>query len=234
MNETGLLSVIIPSYNGARYLAAAIESVLAQAYAPLELIVVDDGSTDNTAEVASSFGPAVQYIHQPNGGVAKAANRGLEAAHGEWLGFCAADDLWAKGRLERQFAAFAAQPTPDLVFGHVQNFLTPELSDELKQRYYCPPDPLPGYSLAAMLARRSTFESVGRFNPEYKLGEFVDWYARAQERGLSSALVPEIVLWRRLHDDNLSTRNPKDRSDFARILKASMDRRRREESASRT
>lgn len=228
MNNNGLLSVIIPAYNADRYLAEAIDSVLTQSYDPLELIVVDDGSTDSTAEVARSFGPAIDYIHQQNGGIAVALNRGLEAVHGEWLAFCAADDRWAKGRLETQFAAFAAEPAPDLVFGHVQNFFSPELDEQITGRYYCPPDPLPGFSLAAMLVRRSTFESVGVFNPAFRIGEFLDWYARAKEQRLVSFLLPEIVLWRRLHGDNLSIRSANARGDFARILKASMDRRRRE------
>ena len=226
MNETGLLSVIIPAYNAARYLADAIESIFAQGYHPLELIVVNDGSSDNTAEVAQSFGSAIQYIHQPNGGIALALNRGLDAAQGEWLAFCAADDRWAEKRLETQFAAFAANPKPDLVFGHVQNFFSPEISDMITRRYHCPPDPLPGFSLAAMLLRRNTFERVGTFNTEFKIGEFVDWYARAMDLELTSVLLPDIVLWRRLHGENLSIRSANARSDFARILKASLDRRR--------
>lgn len=229
MNKNGLMSVIIPAYNAGRYLAAAIESVLTQGYHSLELIVVDDGSSDNTAEVARSFDPVIHYIHQPNGGIAAALNRGLVAAQGEWLAFCSADDLWAQGRLERQFAAFASKPEPDLVFGHVQNFFSPEVGEEITRRYYCPPDPLPGFSLAAMLLRHSTFESVGAFNTNYKIGEFVDWYARAKERGLSSVVLPDIVLWRRLHGDNISIRCADTRGDFARILKASLDRRRQEQ-----
>jgi len=228
MNEHGLLSVIIPAYNAARYLGQAIESVLTQGYEPLELIVVDDGSTDITPEVVRGF-PGVRYLYQPNGGIAAALNHGLAVAQGEWLAFCAADDLWAKGRLENQFAAFARSPEPDIVFGHVQNFFSPELGEEVTRRYYCPPDPLPGYSLAAMHLRRTTFDRVGAFNPAYRIGEFVDWYARAKEQGLSSVLLPEIVLSRRLHGQNLSIRTQNDRADFARILKASMDRRRREQ-----
>lgn len=229
MNKQELVSVIIPAYNASRYLAAAIESVLSQGYEPLELFVVDDGSTDDTAQVAQSFGTAIHYLYQPNGGIAVALNRGLAEAQGEWLAFCAADDLWAKGRLETQFAAFARDPEPDLVFGYVQNFFSPELGDEITRRYYCPPDPLPGYSLAAMLLRHSTFQRVGIFNTAYRIGEFVDWYARAQELRLSAVLLSDVVLRRRLHGDNLSIRSSNSRGDFARILKASLDRHRGQE-----
>ncbi len=226
MNERARVSVIIPAYNAARYLAEAIESVLAQDARLIELIVVDDGSTDETAHVAKRFGAKIQYIYQVNGGIAAALNCGLAYARGEYLAFCAADDRWASGRLEKQLAAFDASPTPDLVFGHVQNFFSPELGPEITQRYVCPPEPLPGYSLAAMLLRRATFERVGRFNPAYKIGEFVDWYARAQEFNLREMLLPDVVLWRRLHGDNLSIKSTNARGDFARIMKAAIDRRR--------
>lgn len=226
MNDNDLLSVIIPAFNARRYLAPAIESIFAQGYHPLELIVVDDGSTDDTAEVALSFGSAIHYVFQSNGGIASALNRGLAVVRGEWLAFCAADDLWAESRLEKQFAAFAATPGPDLVFGHVQNFISPGLSANIAERIYCPPMPMPGISLGSMLLRRVIFERVGSFNIRYKLGEFVDWYSRAKELGLCSIMLADIVLWRRLHGDNLSLRSPSERGDFARILKASLDRRR--------
>jgi glycosyltransferase involved in cell wall biosynthesis len=226
MSETGMTSVVIPAFNAAKYLGEAIESVLANEIVPLQVIVVDDGSTDATAQVAQSFGSQVIYSHQSNGGIASALNRGLTLAEGKWIAFNAADDRWAEGRLEKQLAIFEANPLMDLVFGHVQNFFSPELTAEVTRRYYCPPEPLAGYSLAAMLTRRSTFERVGRFDTQYKLGEFVDWFARAKELGLRYELLPEIVVWRRLHGDNLSIRSADDRSDFVKILKASMDRRR--------
>ncbi len=225
MIEHEAVSVVIPAFNAARYIGEAIESVLANDCAPLQVIVVDDGSTDETASVVKAFGAKVEYLYQPNGGISSALNYGLSRAQGEWLSFNAADDRWAQGRLERQLAAFAATAS-DLVFGHVQNYFSPELTEEVKRRYHCPPDPLPGYSLAAMLTKRTTFERVGGFDARYKLGEFVDWYARAREIGLTSVLLPEVMLWRRLHGSNLSIRSANDRTDFARILKASMDRRR--------
>lgn len=227
MIEPGGISVIIPAYNAERYLAEAIASIFAQGHPDLQLIVVNDGSADATGKVARGFGSHVHVIDQPNGGVAAALNRGLAAARREWLAFCAADDRWSDGRLEKQIAAFAARPAPDLVFGHVRNFFSPELGEEITRRYYCPPEPLPGYLLAAVLLRRATFERVGAFNPAYKVGEFVDWFARANELGLRSVMLPEVVLWRRLHDHNLSIRTLNDRRDFVRIVKAAMDRRRK-------
>lgn len=226
MLERDLVSVIIPAYNAARYLGEAIRSVLAQTPFSIQLVVVDDGSTDETTRVAQSFGETVHSLYQPNGGIASALNLGLTHTRGEWLAFCAADDMWTEGRLEKQFAAFNTSPAPDIVFGHVQNFFSPELGPEITERYHCPPEPLPGYSLASMLIRRETFDRVGGFDEKFRIGEFVDWYARAKHLGLSSQLVPNVVLRRRLHGNNLSIRAANDRRDFARILKAAMERRR--------
>jgi glycosyltransferase involved in cell wall biosynthesis len=99
------ISVVIPSYNCGSTLARSIASALAQTYPPLEVIVVDDGSTDDTAAVAGSFGPAVRYIRQPNAGPSAARNTGLRAAAGEWIALLDADDTWAPRKLELQSAA---------------------------------------------------------------------------------------------------------------------------------
>ncbi len=226
MSGAESLSVIIPAYNAARYLGEAIASVLAENYPALHVIIVNDGSTDDTAQVAARFGARVTVLSQPNRGVGAAMNLGLDAAQGEWLAFCAADDVWEPGRLAKQFAAFRQQPAPDIVFGHVQNFFSPDMPAADRARYVCPPKPLPGLMVTAMLLRRATFERVGHFRAEYTMGEFLDWYARAQELPLRIALIPDVVLRRRIHGKNLSIRAQTERGDFARVLKAAMDRRR--------
>src|SRR5437667_12630279 len=110
-----LVSVVIPCYNGERYLAEAIESVLAQRYEPLEIIVVDDGSTDRSAEVARHFGDAVQYVCQPHAGAAAARNRGVGLATGDLIAFLDADDVWTEGRLARQVQVLEADPSVGMV-----------------------------------------------------------------------------------------------------------------------
>jgi glycosyltransferase involved in cell wall biosynthesis len=104
------ISVIIPSYNRAHLLARAIESVLSQDLAPREIIVVDDGSSDDTRELMSNRFPQCQYIHQPNQGVSSARNRGIEAASGEWLAFLDSDDEWLPGKLAAQSSTLKNQP----------------------------------------------------------------------------------------------------------------------------
>ncbi len=107
------VSVIIPSYNSASILCDAIASVLAQTVPPDEIIVVDDGSRDKTADVCRTFGKAVRYLRQENGGASVARNTGIAASHGDWLAFLDADDLWEPAKLETQLAALQQQSEAD-------------------------------------------------------------------------------------------------------------------------
>ena len=112
--EPGLVSCVIPVYNGARYLAESIESVLAQEYRPLEVIVVDDGSTDGTGAVLDAFGDRIRSFRQENGGPSVARNRGMEMSRGEFIAFLDADDLWVPDKLRLQLDAMEARPYLDL------------------------------------------------------------------------------------------------------------------------
>ncbi|HYU25722.1 MAG TPA: glycosyltransferase [Thermoanaerobaculia bacterium] len=116
------ISVIMPSYNYARYLRQAIDSALGQTCAPLEVIVVDDGSTDATPEVLASYGDRIHVIRQKNQGVATARNTGIAAARGEYVAFLDSDDLWDPRKLELQVARFEADPSLGLAHSGVEMF----------------------------------------------------------------------------------------------------------------
>src|SRR3712207_3478682 len=137
------ISVVIPVYNGERYLAAAIRSVLAQQHRGLELLVVDNGSTDRTAGVARAF-ESVRYLYLPDKGLSRALNHGLERCRGAFLAFLDADDLWAPDRLAVQLDAFARDPALETVFGHVEQFISPELEPAVKSRLSLRDTLLPG------------------------------------------------------------------------------------------
>src|SRR5436305_4940478 len=109
------VSVIIPAYNYARYIAEAIDGALAQTHAPLEVIVVDDESTDDTPRVLAGYGDRIRTIRQPNGGAAAARNTGMAAARGEYVAFLDADDVWLPRKLELQLQRFEADPDLGLV-----------------------------------------------------------------------------------------------------------------------
>jgi glycosyltransferase involved in cell wall biosynthesis len=215
--ESAGVSVVIPVRNGERYLREAIASVLQQTPAPLEVLVVDDGSTDGTAGVARSFAPPVRCISQQALGVGAALNRGVEEARGDRLAFLDADDLWSHDKLRVQTALLQARPELDLVFGHLANFAGSAAAEP----------PMPGYSKGTMLIRRGAFERVGTFG-DWRLGEFVDWYARAVDAGLRSLMLPDVLLLRRVHDDNTGVRRRDERREYARVLKSVLDRRRAE------
>jgi glycosyltransferase involved in cell wall biosynthesis len=201
--------------DGERHLAEAVESVLAQSPAPLEVVVVDDGSTDGSATVARSFGGIVSCVSQPPLGVAAAVNRGVDVVRGGLVAFLDADDLWQPEKLALQLVALRERPALEAVFGHVVNF----------GESRAPGMPLPGYVRGTMLIRRAAFDRVGPF-AGWRLGEFVEWYARAVDAGLETLLLPEVVLLRRVHDTNTGVRLRDERDEYARMLKSVLDRRR--------
>lgn len=224
MNPPPLVSAIIPVHNSERYLGEAIESVLAQTYRPIELVIVDDGSVDATAAVCQRF-PGIRYIHQSQAGAAAARNRGVEAASGALLSFLDADDLWVPEKLARQTALLDADPRLDMVLGRVRQFHSPELDLEAKTRIAGDGTVLAGH-VGTLLIRRASFLRVGPFTTEWRVGEFIDWFARTRELGLAHVTLPEVTLLRRLHTRNMMVRERHSTGDYARIVKAALDRRR--------
>lgn len=228
MKESPLVSVVIPVYNYDRYLAEAIESVLGQTYQHLEVIVVDDGSTDQSGEVARSFaGRGVRYCHQVHAGIGPARNTGVELAQGEFLAFLDADDRWPEEKTERQLQAFKSDPALEMIFGQaVQLQNGPEWEAGVNDKKLPVAGMVPGMVPGTMLIKREAFFRVGKFPGGLKVGEFIDWYARAVELQIRSQVLPDLLLWRRIHDSNQGVRERQSVSDYARVLKASLDRKR--------
>ena len=117
------ISVVVTCYNSARFVADALKSILEQTRPPIEILVIDDGSTDDTAQVVASFDdPRIRYVHQENAGVSAARNRGIELARGDLIGFLDADDIWRPKMLEVEGALLDAAPDVALVFSDFQRF----------------------------------------------------------------------------------------------------------------
>ncbi|MCU1244768.1 MAG: hypothetical protein QOF83_1710 [Solirubrobacteraceae bacterium] len=222
-----LISVMIPAYNAAPYLAEAIESAFAQTYEPLEVIVVDDGSDDGTLEVAQAFGDRVRAIRQTRGGNGAARNAAVGLAQGHYFAFLDADDRFMPDKLQLQMDALEEDPELDVVFGYVREFISPELPDDIRAGIRPAADPQPWASPNLMLISRESFERVGTFATNLRVGVTVDWYARATEAGLKTRVLPEIVLERRLHTQNNGIREQDARSQYIQVLRASIERRRR-------
>jgi glycosyltransferase involved in cell wall biosynthesis len=217
-----VVTAAIPVRNGEAYLAEAIESVLAQSRPCEQVVVVDNGSTDRSAEIAGGYSPAVEVVFEPRAGIGAARNAAMRAARGSHVAFLDADDLWDPAKTALQLAAFDADPALQLVFGHVRQFASPELAAEGLR---IPAGPQPGLHLGAMLAARSAIEAVGPW-PDVQISDGLNFMLRARELGLKQTMLPQTVMLRRVHGENHSIRNRGERAEFARLLKQSLDRRR--------
>jgi glycosyltransferase involved in cell wall biosynthesis len=222
----GQVSVVIPVHDGGDHLREAIESAFAQTLPPAAVIVVDDGSTDETPGVASGFADRVRYLRQDHAGAAQARNRGVELVETEYLAFLDADDVWEPHKLERQVAELCAFERPAMVFGLVVQFASPELTPEEAASLRFEQAPMPAISASALLMRTAVFRAVGAFDPALRTGEFIEWYGRAGEYGIATRIVAEILLGRRLHRNNHGRVRSHLRGGYARALKAVLDRRR--------
>jgi glycosyltransferase involved in cell wall biosynthesis len=218
-----MVSVVLPVYNGADHLRHSIGSVLGQTHRSLEILVVDDGSTDDSATVARSFVDSrVRILAQARAGAAAARNRGLALARGHFFAFLDADDTWEPGKTQRQLAMLAGHPDLDMVFGHAVNFEEVDGRDGVETRRHAA---VPGHCLGTLLVRGASFHRVGPFSTQWRVGEFLDWYARAIDAGLAHATLPDVVLNRRLHLDNLGIRERHARQDYARVVAGVLARR---------
>lgn len=197
-----LVSVLVPVLNAARFLPDALESIDAQTYTHLEIIVVDGPSTDGTAQIARAF-PRVRYIRQKGDNMFNALNEGLEAARGEFIAIISSDDLWEPDKLQVQVEYLQNHPETDCVFvstkyvlldGEIPSgFRTEFLQGEHRAMY-----------LEAMLVRKNVFERVGKFDERYRQASDTDWFARLAHLGISRDFNPRVLLVRRMHSKNLS------------------------------
>lgn len=219
------LSVIIATYNRSEFVADAIRSVLDQRVENLELIVVDDGSSDDTADVVRAFGARVRYVYQENSGPSAARNRGMKLATGDVFGFLDDDDLWAPGRLEIQWPKLFDNPTTDIVLGHTQRLIRRESgSDQFSFVEYRRPVRL--YSLGCALFRRTVFDRVGLLDEKMRHAEDDDWFMRASSLRVKMLFQPEVTLYYRFHDSNMSLDKDERMPDLLRLLKNRLDRNR--------
>ncbi|MDB5699297.1 MAG: hypothetical protein JWN69_2101 [Alphaproteobacteria bacterium] len=221
---TPLISVIIPVFNGARFLADAIGSVLAQNYAALEVIIVDDGSFDDIDAAVDALPIEVRFLKQRNQGPSAARNAGMRHASGDFLTFIDVDDLWPAGRLEASLSVFAAREELDVVTGYCQ--LTE--FDEARNEWIFVDDARRGsrHSIAAGLYRRRAFEKVGLFDEGLRYAEDLDWFIRANEAGLAIEWVEMATSIVRRHDQNTTYRRTRLEMNPLRLFKNMLDRHR--------
>ncbi len=216
---------IVPVHDGAAFLDQALRSVAEQDYPALEIIVVDDGSGDDSAEIARRH-RGVRVIQQENQGVAVARNTGITASDAELLAFLDQDDLWMPGKLEAQVRRLLIDPGLGYVLGQQILMLEPGtapppwIAAALFERHHV------GYFPGTLVARRWAFECVGLFAPAAPPAEGADWFARANDAGVAMAIVPEVVLAKRIHAHNQSRDLHDVQGAVLRALRRSIDRKR--------
>lgn len=211
--------VVIPAYNAARTLAAAIRSVLTQTLRPSSVVVVDDGSTDTTAAIARAFAPEVRLIPQDNLGPAAATDRGFAELSEPFVAALDADDVWLPGKAARQIAELDADPGLDAVFCRARIFdhggrVT---ADSMEQDLW---------GRSAMTIRRPAIDRIGPVHTglAFRSGEMVDWLARGRELGLRYRLVPIPLVGRRRLPGSLS--DGQDATALLPAVRAALQRKR--------
>lgn len=219
-----MISVIIPVFNGASYLAAAIDSVRQQQGVDFEIIVVDDGSTDGTADLIPALGDDIRYFSQTNQGPSAARNVGIKAAKGEIIAFLDVDDVWPEGRLKLLLNRLQKEPALDIVLGRIQ--YTGELTERDKKVKF---DGLGNVvtvpSLGAGIYRKNVFDKIGLLDEALFHYEDYEWFMRVRENNVAMVIIRNItyIYQKRVgslsHDDGLGTKH------IMRVMKMSLDRR---------
>ena len=221
------VSVILPVYNGARYLAEALRSVLTQSTLPDEIIVIDDGSTDDSAAVVSSLSAAspvpIRYIQQANHGPAVARNAGLAAAAGDYVAFQDADDRWMPDKLAVQVSLLQRHVNAQAVIGYTQLIFEPD-SHNASANFVGRPGLV--MLLQASLFRRTLFEQVGGFDPALRGDEDIEWFLRALEQPIEIVVHPELVITYRRHNANLTGSLQRSQQQLMMALRRALARRR--------
>ena len=224
MNEP-LISVLIAAYNAEKYLSEALDSVYAQDYCPIEVVLVDDGSTDGTAAVARRYTTqGLQYHHQSNQGVAATRNACLSFATGEFIAFIDADDIWLPGKLSSQMAAIEQRPEADVISGKIKQFISPELDAAEFQNVKYVKEETQSHMISACLFRRAVFDQVGPFDVHKPSGVDMDWVRRAKQQDITFSALDQLVYQRRLHHTNLGRNRSAENYQLRfRILKEAID-----------
>jgi len=222
-----LVSCVVPVYNGARFLAEAVQSVLDQTHRPLEIVISDDGSTDRTMEIAERLAAErsepdaqIRVLSAENGGTSVARNRGAAAARGEYLTFLDVDDLWDPEKLEIQLAALA-EPAVDVSVSGIQNVWLDEVAEEGERyRESAIARPMVGYLTQTMVLARALFERIGAFREDLNHSGDTEWMARAKSAGLRIHATPQVLVHRRLHRDNMSRSTAKKTDEYLDLARA--------------
>jgi glycosyltransferase involved in cell wall biosynthesis len=226
----------MPAFNRAHFIGRALESALSQTHPPDEIVVVDDGSTDNTSEIIAGFGEKVRYFRQNNAGPSSARNCAIREARCDFVALLDSDDLWSRDRLEKQVALLERHPELDVIFGLESKFDTedglkaPEINHEDYFEFLdsvpCPvPDPVQMLlrenffiATSSVVFRRACVERVGYFDEKIRLAEDYEYWLRFALAGSKFGFINAVLCRRRLHEGNLIKETLATKASVAEVL----------------
>lgn len=222
--NTPLVSIIIPVYNGEKYIKQAIENVLSQNYPAKEIIIINDGSTDKSDEIIRNLNTDVRYFaREINSGPSATRNKGIKDASGKYIAFLDVDDLWPENNLSLLVSELEEHEDVDIVRGYAQLFRD---SEDGEKEYLSNPKESYQYYIGAGLYRSKVFSKVGLFDTSLIFGEDTDWYNRAQEKNISIKWLNEVTLFVRRHEQNMTKGKSLVELNKLKTIKRAIDRRR--------
>ncbi len=226
--QTDLVSVVVPVYNGAAYLGEALESVWEQTCPALEVIVVDDGSTDHSAQLVAALAERaarpLRYVFQTNQGAGAARNRGIDLAQGELIAFLDQDDLWLPTKIERQVERLRQDPALGYVLAMSEFFVDAGFARPEWLRPKQLESAQAGFLPSCLLARRRVFEQIGLFDPALTTSSDADWFFRAKDAQIPMAVLPQVLVRHRFHAGNQSRLIAKIQTELIAIARRSVRR----------
>jgi glycosyltransferase involved in cell wall biosynthesis len=222
------ISVLIPAYNAAATIAETLESVLGQSRPADEVIVVDDGSTDDTGAVVKACSSDIHLISKPQSGPAASLNLAMKNASGDYFAFIDADDLWVKEKLEKQSLFLRRNPGARAVLGYHESFLCPSVPPEQSGRFVVPRGAQPGWLTGTLLVDAAVFDQVGRFSEDLTNGFAIDWFDRARGAGIEFSMLTETLLRRRIRSGSLGGRNTRSDAAMLEMARRAIQRRRQQ------
>ncbi|MBV9310729.1 MAG: glycosyltransferase [Solirubrobacterales bacterium] len=220
-----LVSVVMAVKDGERYISQAIDSVFAQTLQNYELVVVDGGSVDGSVGIARSY-DGVRVVAQRGSGFAGAWNEGIAMTRGELVAFLDSDDCWVPHKLEAQVGLLETRPEAACAVGLARFFLEPGHRPPPGFRPSLLKGEFVAYMPGALLARRELFEkTIGPFRTDQAIANDIDWFARLKDAGITCAVLPEVVIRKRIHGHNLSLSAPADYNrELVEVLRESVGR----------
>lgn len=217
-----LVSIIVAAKNAAKFLSQALDSVFAQSYQNFELLLINGGSTDRTLEIAKSY-KNIQIIEQHDKGIANAYNLGINNSKGELVAFLSSDDIWKPNKLVVQVNFLIDHPKIAFTTAHTEFFLEPGSAMPEGFRKNLLIGSHPAHIMETLVAHKKIFEKVGLFNADLFISEDIDWFARARDLQIPFALMPETLLSKRVHDNNISLKD-KNNKNLLLALRKSIER----------